>query len=51
LAATNPYIVSQRSRDIGVRVALGASARAIGGLVLRLFASLAIGRVIESLLF
>jgi putative ABC transport system permease protein len=58
------YIVTQRSRDIGVRVALGASARAIRGLVVRqgmtpaiagltagLLASAAIGRVIESMLF
>ena len=58
------YIVGQRARDIGVRVALGASARAITGLVMRqgmtpalvglgagLLASVAIGRVIESLLF
>jgi ABC-type antimicrobial peptide transport system permease subunit len=58
------YLVSQRSRDIGVRVTLGASARAIGGLVVRqgmtpaiaglgagLLASVAIGRVVESMLF
>jgi putative ABC transport system permease protein len=58
------YIVSLRSRDIGVRVALGASAQAIIGLVMRqgmtpaivglgagLLASVAIGRVIESMLF
>jgi putative ABC transport system permease protein len=58
------YIVAQRSRDIGVRVALGASARAIHGLVIRqgmtpvivgliagLLASVAIDRVIESMLF
>ena len=58
------YVVGQRSRDIGVRVAFGASARAIRGLVMRqgmtpaivglgagLLASLAIGRVIESMLF
>ena len=58
------YIVSQRHRDIGVRVALGASARAITGLVMRqgmtpaivglgvgLLGSVVIGRVIESMLF
>jgi putative ABC transport system permease protein len=58
------YVVSQRARDIGVRVALGASARVITGLVVRqgmapamaglaagVLASLAIGRAIESMLF
>jgi len=58
------YVVSQRARDIGVRVALGASARAIHGLVIQqgmtpaivglgagVLASVAIGRVLESMLF
>ena len=58
------YVVSQREREIGVRVALGAGAREISRLVLRqgmtpaglgltvgLVASLGGGRVVESMLY